>query len=127
MSLRQRAQRDIARITTNKSHFGWPVVISYKGKEYQADCFSNNIGQTFDSDTGTVVSGQTATASISVIELQNKNIPEPVAVYNENRDPYLVSFNDGLGRDFLFKVVDTYPDRTLGLIVCILERFKDGA
>lgn len=127
MSLMQRAQRDVARITTNNKHFGGEVVISYKGVEYPANCFSNNIGQVFDADTGTVVSGQTATVAISVIELQSKSIPEPVAVYNENRDPYLIGFNDGLGRDFLFKVVDTYPDRTIGLIVCILERFKDGA
>ena len=121
MSLRRVAERDLGSILSDtRTGFGWPIVVTDPlGNRFNRTGFSNDIYLLIDPDTGQAVSGRTAS-----VALQISSLPDiPVGVSDTASRPWLVEFADIGGRPWRFRVSETNPDRTLGLIVLILELY----
>jgi hypothetical protein len=83
---------------------------------------AGDISFSIDPDTGQAVSGRTASISLSiesVIEaFPSSGLPKSIA--GVSSDPWVVEFDDINGAPHTFKVIESSPDRTLGLITLFL-------
>ena len=121
MSLRRIAERDLGLILNDtQTGFGWPItLIDPLGNRFSRTGFSNDIYLLVDPDTGQAVSGRTASVALQVSSLPSL----PVGISDTASRPWIVEFDDIGGRPWRFRVSETNPDRTLGIIVCILELY----
>lgn len=83
--------------------------------------FSNDIAQIIDPETGEIVSGRLATATLRLSSITLPGVPEGVA--DASKKPWLAAFDDILGNSYTFKVAKANPDRSLGIIFLILELY----
>jgi len=89
--------------------------------------FSNDISQIIDPDTGEAVSGRAASVAIDMTALTAAGFTTlPEAIADEDLKPWIVAFKDIEGSSYTFKVSQSYPDRSLGLVVCMLEAYCDS-
>jgi len=126
MNLRQQAEADLAFILEdNATGFGWPITVTAPdGTSSPLTGSSNDISQVVDPETGQVVSGRSASVALRVASIFEAGFNSlPVGVTDKNSKPWLVAFDDINGNPYTFKVIQSNPDRTLGLITCILEAF----
>lgn len=86
--------------------------------------FSNDIGLLIDPDTGQAVSGRAATIAIHMADLAEQNLDIPRNIQDPRDKPWLVGYTDVLGNAYLFKVSESHPDRTLGLVTCSLTAYE---
>jgi len=125
MSLRTQIEADNTEITTNTNDFGWPVtIIDPDGLSKSLVCYSADISQAIDPDTGVVVSGRSASIAISISSLTEAGfagLPEGIA--DSSSKPWRVNFDDTALNSYTFKVRESNPDRTAGLVVCYLESY----
>jgi len=121
MGLREIAENDLGMILGDTNGFGWAIVIIDPSEvSYSRTGFSNDISQVIDPDTGQAVSGRRASVAIRISDL-----PElPVAIANTASKPWIVKFNDINGNNFTFKVIESNPDRALGVVTCLLEFYE---
>lgn len=128
MDLRLVAERDLARVLeSTNGGFGWPVVLTAPdGYSSAAPLFglTQDIGKAIDPGTGELVSGRTASAAVRISSLYSAGylqIPEGVP----SGKPWRVDFTDVNARKtHSFKVVESYPDRALGVVVLVLEAYR---
>jgi hypothetical protein len=126
MNLREQAEKDLAiTLEDNATGFGWPIKIIDPHFNV-ADIFgqSTDIGLVIDAETGSVVSGRQATVSIRISSLTQHNLGLPKGISDPSKKPWIIEFTDINGKSFTFKVVQTQPDRTLGVVTCTLEAYR---
>lgn len=122
MSLRAQAERDLAAILESSRDFGWPVTVTAPdGTSADLHGQSANISLTIDPDTGALVTGQRATMTLRLASLAAEFDSLPVHV--PSGVPWLVAVTDITGAAGTFKVVDSMPDRTLGVVTLELESY----
>lgn len=128
MGLREHAA-EVLRVIVNDADcaFGWPIVITDPAGFTAAAPLvgrSQDIAQVVDPDTGQLVSGRLATAVVMIQDLTDAGYTElPRAVADTSIKPWIVEFDDLQGTRYVFKVVESNPDRTLGEIVLHLEAY----
>lgn len=126
MSLRAQAERDLAAILESSRDFGWPVTVT--APDGTSDDFrgqSSNISLRIDPDTGALVAGQHATMTLRLASLAA--VFDSIPVHIPSGAPWLVAVTDITGAAATFKVVDSMPDRTLGVVTLELESYVDTA
>jgi hypothetical protein len=103
---------------------GWPATVTDPdGNVCECMVLSNDIGQVIDSETGMIVSGRTASATVVTADLIDAEMGRPVAIVDETLKPWTIVFNDIQLAAYTFKVAQTMPDRTIGGVVCMLEEY----
>ena len=128
MNLRLQAELDLATtLEDNTSGFGWPIVVTDPTGLTNPDPIygmSNDIGLLIDPDTGTAISGRFASATLRISTLTAAGFTSlPQAVSSEDSKPWLMSFADVKGNNYVFKVKSSMPDRGLGIISVTLEKY----
>ena len=122
VGLRQLANSDLQGIVKDSYGFAWPCTItSPAGTQVDFDCRSNDIGLTFDPGTGTAVSGRQASVAVLTSDLHNASFQTIKGQNDPAEKPWIVEFDDIDGNSGKFKVMHTFPDRTIGMMVMILE------
>lgn len=96
-----------------------PAGVSVALRQINAD-----IALVVDPGTGMVVSGRTASVAFRMTDIIAEGLTLPEGVADSSRRPWTVDVIDTQGDSYTFKVVQTYPDRTLGLVTCDLEAYK---
>ena len=129
MNLRQLAEQDLQTVLEdNTSGFGWPIVVTDPSGFTNPNPIygmSNDIGLLIDPDTGTAISGRFASATLRISTLIAAGFSSlPVAVSSTSSKPWLMSFDDINGNNYVFKVKSSMPDRGLGIISVTLEAYK---
>lgn len=124
MSLRQQAAEDLIGIVESSSDFGWPLVVtSPAGVSLAMVGLSTDIGTTLDPETGLPVTGRRASVALAIASLTAGGLTLPEGVYSKSEKPWLVAFDDIGGNAYAWKVISTQPDRAIGCITCVLERY----
>ena len=126
MGLRQIVKDDIRKILADVDGPQWPItVIDPDGLTAQLNGMSNDVGQTIDADLGVLVSGRSASVSLSILDLSDAGLGIPEGIPDSTKKPWIIRFDDIEGNPYTFKVSESMPDRTFGLVVCLLERYDD--
>lgn len=125
--LREQAEADLAFLVEDPNGFGWPVRVTDPGGAF-ADMvgLSGNISRLIDPDTGLFVSGNVAHITLRLTTLRTKGLGIPKAIADQSVKPWLITFDDILGKAYTFKVKQSFPDTTIGVVVCILESYSNG-
>ena len=127
MSLRETAEADLAIVLEDDvTGFGWPITVTDpNGKVESLVGSSGDIAQAIDPDTGQAVSGRLAMVTLRISSLVSAGFTElPRHIAKTTKKPWLITFDDINGNPYTFKVQQSNPDRTLGVIKCILELWK---
>ena len=126
MGAREIAEADLGFILEDSVFgFGFDITVTDpSGLSKPLTGFSNDISQVIDPDTGQAVSGRLASVALRISSLTAAGFALPVAVADAGAKPWLITFDDINGNSFIFKVQQSNPDRTLGVIACILETYK---
>ncbi len=129
MSLRQLAEQDLAiTLEDGADGFGWPITLRDPSGNESAGLFgqTGDIHQVIDPDTGQAVSGRQAHVSLRMSSiLADANISElPKVIQSPSAKPWLVVFEDLAGTPQTFRILETNPDRTLGLLTMHIEVWK---
>lgn len=126
MNLRLQAERDLGVILEDSATgFGWPVVLTAPdGSRHELTGFSDDIAQVIDPETGAIVSGRLASVALRMSSIAALGLEIPRAISETGRKPWIVEFLDILGAAHRFKIVQSYPDRALGLLTLNLEIYK---
>lgn len=128
MNLRTIAEADLAvTLEDDVNGFGFDIKITDPdGNVGDLIGQSNDIAQLIDPDTGTAISGRFATA---VVRLSSLTAVTPVAlgipvnISDAAKKPWVVEFKDINGITLITKVQHSSPDRTLGVVLLILESY----
>lgn len=126
MGLRTTAENDLAFILENKAcGFGFDITVTNPSLTVaQFVGFSNDISQVIDPDTGQVVSGRSASVALRMTSLNTafSNVL-PVGIADASSKPWIVEFLDIAGFAHKFKVIKSNPDRALGIVTLLLDRY----
>lgn len=124
--MRELAEQDLGNILGDAdTGFGWPIIIDApSGNSAPFTGYSNDISQMIDPDTGQLVAGRMASVAIRISALLDIGFGLPRGVADSNSKPWVVTFSDINGNEFVFKVKQANPDRALGLITCNLEAYE---
>lgn len=126
MSLRALAESDLTTIVNDQSNgFGWPVTITDPAEtSANLSGFSNDVSLAIDPETGQLISSRIVSVSLVISDLINAGLSLPRNVADSTSKPWIVIFDDINGNSYTFKVKESNPDRALGLVVLILERYR---
>ncbi len=129
MGLRDTTKAD-NRIILNDSTFGfgYSIIITDPTGTVHPNFigFSNDVSQMIDHDTGQAVSGRLASAAIHIQDILDAGLTLPEGIADSSSKPWLITFDDINGVTQVFKVSESNPDRAIGLIICLLEFYKDA-
>jgi len=126
MGLRSKAESDLQFILEDSTAgFGWPIMITDPSLlSSQLTGFSDDISQIIDPDTGQVVSGRSASVVLRISSLYGAGFTSlPKGIADNTNKPWLIQFDDINGFTHKFKVIQSDPDRALGIVSCILEAY----
>ena len=126
MGLREIAEADLGVILEDSIYgFGYSITVTDPtGTVVPLTGFSNDISQLIDPDTGQAVSGRLASVALVISSLITAGLALPVGIADSANKPWLIQFDDINGNAFTFKVSQSNPDRTIGLVVCLLELYE---
>lgn len=83
-----------------------------------------DVSQTIDPQTGMAVSGRVASVALPLAELADW--PGLASgVVDTDKKPWVVRMPDVTGAVTVFRVREARPDRVLGVLVCLLEPYKE--
>jgi hypothetical protein len=126
MNLRETAEADLAIVLEDDAGgFGWPIKVT--GPDDNVGNLigsAGDIGRLIDADTGTAISGRFAGFTLRISSLTAEGLGLPVGIADASKKPWLIEFDDINGNTHKFKVQESAPDRTLGIVTCILELYK---
>lgn len=112
-------------ILESTSLFGWAIsVVNPSGVALEMVGRSADIGMTIDPETGIAVSDRKASVALSIARLEAAAMGIPRAIADEASRPWVVTFADIGGTSRSFKVIESMPDRALGIVTCLLEAYK---
>lgn len=94
------------------------------GIDFVVHGFTKDISQSVDPDTGQSVTGRTASVSLPISLVLAEGHGFPQGISDDSQKPWVVSFDNAIGETLTFKVSESMPDRTLGVVVCFLEVFN---
>lgn len=125
MGLREQAAADLQGITEDEdTGFGWTIrVTDPDGKAADVVGLANDVHTTIDPDTGQAVTGRNASVAISLRTLEREGLGMPRSIADSGSKPWRVAFRDLQGTLHFFKVQEALPDRSLGVVVCLLESY----
>jgi len=129
MGLRLQAEQDLGAILEDgATGFGWPVILTSPTDFTSTNPltgFSNDIAQVIDPDTGEAVSGRSASVALRISSIYAAGYTElPKGVFDTTSKPWRVTFDDINGTSHTFKIVQSNPDRMIGILSCILELYE---
>jgi hypothetical protein len=126
VGLREQAAADNRAILEDSAAgFGWPITVTDPNGNTAARIgFSNDIAQAIDADTGMLVSGRSVSCTLSIASLVAVGLGVPQGIAESNSRPWVIEFSDVGGRPYRMKVRESRPDRSLGCVLCILEKFE---
>lgn len=150
MSLRQLAESDLSVILEDDVYgFGWSIVLTNpSGVSIPLTGFSNDIAQVIDPETGQAVSGRSASCALRMssitaggdlvtecnealaqcnepqMEAGNVAFGFPQGIADSDSKPWIVTFLDINSSPHRFKVIQSNPDRTLGVLSCLLGLYE---
>lgn len=129
MGLRDIAEDDLGVTLEDKvTGFGFDIkVTDPDGVTADLIGTSADIAQIIDPDTGQAVSGRLASVALRISSLVAAGLEIPEGIADGAIKPWLIEFNDIGGNPFKFKVSKSNPDRTLGVVTCVLEFYEDAA
>ena len=126
MSLRDIAQADVRSILSDAA-FGAALplkITNPSGGIANINGWSNDIGLLIDPDTGQAVSGRFASCAFTFADLVAGGITDkPANIPEANLKPWRVEFTNEQGVTYIFKIVETQPDQSLGYVTCTLELY----
>lgn len=122
MNLREIAEQDLAiTLEDDVMGFGVKILVTDPGGLIAELCGqSGDIAFLIDPETGQAVSGRVAHVSIRISTLADKGLDIPRGIADKTSKPWVISFPDLTCKDQVFKVEEARPDRTLGLVTCIV-------
>lgn len=127
MGLREQAVLDAQAIIEATAEFAVEVVlIDPAGTEHAIKGLPTDIGLSTDPETGQAVSLRRASIAFSMLRLDELELDLPAGIASSTQKPWRVRMTDARGKVQTFKVVETQPDRTLGVHVCFLEIWKSA-
>jgi hypothetical protein len=84
----------------------------------------NDIGAVIDPETGTLVSGRSASMTLRISSIIAAGFTElPRRISNESSKPWRVQYTADDSVNYSFIVRESMPDRSAGVIVLILEEY----
>lgn len=121
--LRAQAERDLA--TTLEGDWGVSVLVTDpNGKAETLQAQTGDIGVLIDPDTGIPVAGRRAHVALRLSSLKAKGFEElPKGTASPDEMPWRFKFDDLTGGSHEFAVRHSWPDRTLGVVVCLVEHW----
>lgn len=134
MNLRDQARQDLAfTLSDDVEGFGWPMVlIDQDGAELPLVGQSGDIAILIDPDTGTAIAGRTAHFALQISQI-NAAVEAgtisgfPEGINEADLKPWKIRFDDLEGATYTFKIVQTFPDRTLGLLSGLLGVYQNAS
>lgn len=126
MNLRQLAEADLGGILEDSATgFGWSISLTDPAGTVAAlTGFSDDIAQLIDPETGQAISGRLASVALRISSITLAGLGLPRGIADSTVKPWLVSFNDINGNAYTFKVMQSNPDRALGLVTLVLEAYR---
>lgn len=126
MNLRLLAEQDLGLIIEDGvGGFGRAITITDPaGTAGAFTGLSDDIAQVIDPDTGTAVSGRLASVAIRIASLYAQGFALPEGIADSAQKPWIVEFEDINGLPYKFKVAQSNPDRSLGVVTLVLEAYK---
>ncbi len=126
MGLREQAASDLQGILEDDAAgFGWPITLTNPaGVSHALKGFSTDIGLAIDPETGQAVVGRRASIALSLPRLADVGFDIPRGIADSSSKPWVVTFADIGGTTHRWKVVDTMPDRAIGIVTCTLEVYR---
>lgn len=104
---------------------GVPIVITPPGQAARAlTGWSNDIGLLVDPDTGQAISGRVATVAVHIADLAAEGLPIPEAEHRQDAKPWSLSFKDEQDNDYTFRIAETHPDRTMGIVTFTVDSYR---
>ena len=124
MSLQAIAHPDLIEIVNDDETGGVDgVITSPAGETEDFKLLSSDIHQAIDPGTGEIVTGRMVSAAVLTSELLTAGFDDIRGVVNSTSRPWLVTFDDVLGRSYTLKVAESYPDNSAGLTPLMLEAY----
>lgn len=127
MGLRNLVEQDLAVILEDAdTGFGWPIILKDPdGLERPLTGLSDDIAQVIDPDTGQAVSGRLASVALRISTIFAEGFTTlPKGIADAKKKPWTVAFDDINGNAHLFKIMQSNPDRAVGVVTCLLESYK---
>lgn len=119
--LREIAESDLALTLEDPEGFGFEIQITEPGGVFkEAYGQSGDIQFLIDPETGLGVSGRFAHITVRQSSLTALGKGAPVK-------GWLIKFDDINGNSYNFIVTEARPDRTLGVVTCIVGILEDGS
>ena len=125
MSLREQAAADLRAIVEDPTGFGWALTVT-DPSEHSAEIvgLSTDVSETLDPGTGMMIAGRRASVALTIASLEEAGFTElPRGIASPSSKPWRVAFADIAGASHEFKVTEARPDRAVGTVICILERY----
>ena len=122
MSLVDLAASDFESIARNTNEWGRSIILQNpSGETVKITGITGDISEVVDPDTGQLVQGRRVHIRIPLSDLTVAGFQIPENIPDTGEKPWLVRFFDTQKVEYLFRVVQPLPDRTLGSITLILE------
>ena len=125
MSLRVQAEADLAVTLEAPGDFGEPFTLTDPADFESATQLYGTVGDIgflIDPDTGQGVSGRHATLTLRISTILAAGYPGlPEGIADKALKPWLVEFAGIATPAQKFKVMQSFPDRTLGVVTMSLE------
>jgi len=103
--------------------FSVPVVlVSPSDETLTLNGLANDIGQTFDPETGQAIAGASASVALPMAVIDEAAIGRPRGIADKRSLPWRVILTLPSGGEQTFKVSSTMPDN-FGCLVCMLETY----
>mgnify|MGYP000601476612 CR=1 FL=1 len=128
MGLRQNASADLKSILENdQTGFAHDIVlIPPVGDEIALKGTTTNISSIIDPDTGQLVSGNYVEMSLVMASVYASTPDLPKAEPSANKKSWKAKFSNISGVENTYRIIETLPDKELGVLVCILESFNEA-
>ena len=129
MSLLTQARTDLATILSDiEQGFAWPVtVIDPRGERAELSGLFADIDQLIDPDTGAAVKGRQVSVSLGLSALTAAGFGVPIGISDASQWPWCVDITTPAGVLQHYKVDESRPDATLGIVVCMLGEYDTRA
>ena len=125
MGLRELSEAALAETLEDTDLWGWPITVT-DPDSLTASLFgqSGDIAQVIDPQTGDVISGRLAHCVLRISSLTTAGFTSlPRNIASRGSKPWVVVFDDVNGSSHTFKVRQSNPDRTLGIVSLVLEGY----
>lgn len=125
MSLLDQARADLQMILEDPEGFSQPVTVtSPAGDDFELIGKRQDIALTIDPDTGVAVKGRQVSLALSLRTIADAGMERPVGIADSGSRPWVVTMADSGGNPDTFKVVESNPDDTIGVVTLLLEAYR---